>query len=358
MARGAGLIGRLVTAQARNIADISGESPGCLSELAEPFFCNFIESVDFGEIKEAFDRSEDQIAILFRDMADIMWKYPAKVVCLLAIIPAFINMGVRAAYEGTRPFNNLSPDLLADVAFSLLREVKGREAGLLVNEILELIRKLHTGSALLGESGSPLFSTQVRPFFKDFFSSLDPDLLYKARVALAEDRETISGLYVEALSDNEKLYAGDVGSLSSRVNPKVRAARKKIGLFEGFSEDLVAKAVSSGVVDLDTQEIGEAVNSVLRLINLIQRHSPGMIPSLLAQVVQAIDTEELKEASESITEDIVEAIKPAARVVMPSVINGLSTLLAPDPDEDNKDLEAALSTFREIFFPVSGGYSK
>ena len=45
------------------------------------------------------------------------------------------------------------PDLLADIVISFLKELDGAAVAELGNELTEIVRKIHTGSALLGEPG-------------------------------------------------------------------------------------------------------------------------------------------------------------------------------------------------------------
>jgi hypothetical protein len=84
-----------------------------------------------------------------------LWRYPAKVVCILSMLPTLSNTALKGLRETAAPLNRMAPDLLADVVISLIRNVDAKEISGIVNELAELVRKIHTGSALIGEPGKP-----------------------------------------------------------------------------------------------------------------------------------------------------------------------------------------------------------
>lgn len=341
-------VGRFLTAQVTSINELAKTKPGLLTNTLEAPVNDLIESIDFGELKEVVDGLEHSLGPLLKMVSEAVWKYPAKFVCLMGCLPPLVNGGAKAIHEILRPLNNLAPELLADVIFSVLRMLNGKEIGLLANSVMELVRKLHTGSFLLGKAGLPQFYTDLKPLLQDIVSTIDPTLLSKLKVALAEDAETITKSYTEVISQNQDVYTAIVSSYASQKNPKIRASRLKLTLYESFPEEDVAEAVSTGMADLDTQEIGEMINAVVRYINLIHGHKPEMIPRILSEIVLAVDTDKLKSAADKVIGDIVDAVKPAVRAVMPSLLNGLAQLLTPDPDEESDDLNNAISSLRKV----------
>jgi len=68
----------------------------------------------------------------------------------------------------------------------------------------ELLRRLHTGSYLLARGGKPLFEIYLTNFLKDAINEIDPEIFTKARIALAEDAETIAKSLAEVMDENEK----------------------------------------------------------------------------------------------------------------------------------------------------------
>jgi hypothetical protein len=95
-------------------------------------------------------------------------------------------MTVSATNETLKPINNLAPDLLGDVVFSLVDDIDGKNIGMLINELCELVRKIHTGSTLLGEQGKPQLPNTLSRLTCETMSTVDINLLLKARTLLAE----------------------------------------------------------------------------------------------------------------------------------------------------------------------------
>jgi hypothetical protein len=104
--------------------------------------------------------------------------------------------------------------------------------------------------------------------------------------------------------------------------------------------------LSAGLSDLDTQELGETINTVLRLLNSLRHSHPESIPRVLAGMASTIDTDELQEAAAWIVTAAVEAVKPLAGFVMPSVLRGLAELLTPEPGDDKDEMAAAINELK------------
>jgi len=348
-------VGKLITLLAINISDIHKENPTYYVDRLRKPINDIIENIDFGELKEMIEGSEDSVVAKTAVLNDVLWEYPAKVVCLLASIPPIINIAVKLLNELIKPVNNiLSPDLFADIVLSLLRTIEANEIGLLVNSLGELIRRLHTGSVLQGKSGIPLFQVDLTNKLRDVISTIDPKLFYKAKVALAEDAESITNSITDAILDNPAPFMAITSAFSSINNPKIRRIRRMVGVFEDFPQEELTEATLKGLADLDTQEIGEIVNTLLRVINSIHENKPEIVSNLISSIVLAIDTDELKATADWIIRDAIDAIKPAAGVIVPSLLNGLCELIVSVPGEDSNDLDNALDSLKGILCKNGG----
>ena len=318
----AGIIGSIVTRMAVLVNTAHATDTVFISENARENFRRFIESVDFGEIKEAVDGSHEDFTDMARMANEEMWRYPAKMICLLSLLPAAVNMTVSAVKETLKPIHAQAPDVLADVIFSLLRSLNGSAAGELVNGLAEVVRQTHTGSALIGDQGLPQFGADMRVLLADFASALDREVIVKARTALAEDMETIRNSWTETMAQWPDLFLANLQHSADRCNPRIRATRREADLIAGMPEVDVNNALSAGLSKLDTQELGETINTVLRLLNSLRRSHPKALPQVLAGIATTIDTDELEEAAKWIVPSSVAAVKPLASAVMPSVLRG------------------------------------
>ena len=78
-----------------------------------------------------------------------IWKHPAKMVCLFSLAPPVLKIVSGSWGICLNRLNQLPPDLIADIALVLLKEVDGAVLAGLINETMEVARKFHTGSALI-----------------------------------------------------------------------------------------------------------------------------------------------------------------------------------------------------------------
>jgi hypothetical protein len=341
-----GIIGSIITRIAVLVNNAHAAEPVFISEKARGSFRYFIEAVDFGEIKEAVDGSREDFTAMVRMANEEMWRYPAKMICLFSLLPAAVNMTVSAVKETLEPLHAQAPDVLADVIFSLMRNLKGKAAGDLVNDVSEVVRQIHTGSSLIGDQGLPQFGAALRILLADFVSALDPEVLMKARTALAEDMETIRNVWTETMAEQPDLFLANLRHSADRRNPKIRATKREMDIVADLPEDKVNAAISAALTDMDTQELGETINTVLRLLNSLRHTHPESLPGVLAGVAATIDTDELKEAAAWIVPSAVAAVKPLAGAITPSVLRGFAELLTPEPGDDKDELDAAIAELK------------
>jgi len=340
------IIGSIITRMAVVVNNTHAAEPIFISEKCRGNFRRFIEAVDFGEIKEAVDGSHEDFTAIIRMANEEMWQYPAKMICLFSLLPVAVNMSVSAVKETLKPLHAQAPDVLADVILSLMRSINGKAAGELVNDLSEVVRQIHTGSALIGDQGLPQFGADLRILLADFASALNPQVIVKARTALAEDMGTIRNAWTETMAARPDLFLSSLRQVAERRNPGIRATRREFELLADMPEVDVNNALSAGLSDLDTQELGETINNVLRLLNSLRRTHPEAIPRVLAGVASTINTDELKDAAAWIIPASVDAVKPLAGAIMPSVLRGLAELLTPEPGDDYDEMAAACAELK------------
>lgn len=339
-------MGILLTTLARKVNAGQASDKICNDKTRGEAIDAFLQNMDFGELKEMVEGSEESIVTGVRMFNTTIWDYPAKLICLASLLPTVANIILRSARETLVPLHVQAPDVLADVVFSLLRSLNGKAAGDLVNGLAEVIRQAHTGSALIGDQGLPQFGTDLRILLADFASALNPEVIVKARTALAEDMETIRNAWMETIAERPDLYLESLRHSADHRNPQIRATRREVDLLADLPKDEVNAAISAGLSDLDTQELGETINTTLRLLNTLRSSHPEALPGVLAGVAATIDTDELKDAASWIVPSAITAVKPLAVAIMPSVIRGLADLLTPEPGDDTDEMAAAIAQLK------------
>jgi hypothetical protein len=340
--------GEALTAAMRIINEMHHINPTFFADQFQTGLESLIQRVDFGELKDLLDNSAGDAIAFVKMLNDVMWHYPAKMLLLISLIPSIANIAVASFKDTVMRFNDISPDLITDIALSFLREIDGRPIGEFINEVTELIRKLNTGSALLGEPGKPLFPRNLSRILEEALSAIDNELFWKARVAIAEGKESANNTMVDALRDNPELLISQLDNFSSLRNSRVRAISRKMSLMETLPEQDVADAISRGVSALDAQEMGEILNLMVLLSNRVRKLKPEIASALVTQFVDTLDLSEVQDMVKWIIDDLGEALRPLARVVVPQLVRGVCGWLAPEEDDNKEDVDIALNSLRTL----------
>jgi hypothetical protein len=320
-------VGRLVTVLAQHFNDLQTQNPMHLADSLEGPLCEFIAKTDFGEVKELVDRAEEPIVELVRRLMGFVWNtYPAKFGMVISLVHPLGNIIVRSLKEIVKPLNGVSPDLFTDLIFTIVRSIDGRQIGELVNAVLEMVRQLHTGSLLQGEAGVPQFQMDLTQKLREILSGIDPELLLKIKVITAEFAEERANAVSDILDENPELVLGLVSRYSSLKNPSIRSKQNRLRVFEHLSEGEFATAVAKGLSEIDTQEISEIFNTLMRMFNSVHAEKPDFFPRLISDLFMNIDTDALKTATEWFMQDIIGGLKPIAGEVLPIVLKGISEL--------------------------------
>jgi hypothetical protein len=345
------LAGKLLTSVARFLNEVQAADPVAMAERLRPGFRAWVGSVDFGELKTTVDSMAENTATFVGMLNEEMWQYPTKMVCLLSMLPAVVNATIQALTASLGPINRLAPDLVADVLLSLVRDVKAEEVGRLVNAACEVFRRVHTGSVLIGEDGKPQMPANLSALAGDALRSVDIELLLKTRALLADTQESTQNALLALLEAQPALVREMVaGRFRRRASRFRRLARATDVLERVLTEEDIAAAVTSGLGEIDAQELADTLNRLLAIANRIHDASPNALGAVLAQVIGGLDEREAGETVRWVVANVVAALKPVAREVLPPVIKGLVDLLASEADGD-AELHAAVDALRAALTP-------
>lgn len=324
-------VGMLLTALARktNAERSSGKQPSV--ERQGEAIDAFLRNVDFGEILEVLEGAGPQVIESIRAFNAQLWKYPAKVGTLAVMAIALVNTAMQAAREILRPIEEqFSPDLLADLILSMLRDVSGAHAARLVNTVFELIRRVHTGSLLLGKGGKPLFQTYLANFLMECFPAIDPELARKVRICLAEDAEAVANATAEALDAHPGIVLSTLSSLGETASSRARGQARRLKVLEDVERSGFNAAVSGSASDLDTYEVAGLINAACRVMDRVHDAKPDIVNSMVGGIVDSVDTEQVRRIARWLIPDLVEALRPLAPVIVPELVKGLRELATGD----------------------------
>ncbi len=311
--------GKIITSFARTADSLHQKNPKFIADSVIPGLRSFLENTDFSELKSFFDNSKTDIHSIINGTFDLGFEYPAKLVTLLSFIPGISNHVLFFLEDFIKRFNDLPADILADILISFFKETDGKTMGRFLNNLTEMIRQVHTGSALIGEAGTPQFSTELLKKTREIFDEIDPVVLTKAIRAIMDGKEVLLKTFQTIASENPEFFLSSLETLSDGKNSKIRVLKHKFELMEEFDEEEAAKAISAGISKLNTYEFAELVNSACTLFNTINEHSPLELEKLAEEFTSAIDTDELFICLSSITTDTMKGFRPIIRPIIRSV---------------------------------------
>jgi hypothetical protein len=319
------------------------ENENEVSNEARENFRRFIEAVDFGELKETLDSSSAQSGPYIQMINEELWRYPAKVVCILSMLPTLSNTALKGLRETAAPLNRLAPDLLADVVISLIRNVDAKVIGGIVNELAELVRKINTGSALIGEPGKPALPELFEKVSSEITGSIDIALFLKAALMLEEIRGQFDSAISGAVHSNPDLMKEILNKNFRKTSQSAASIERTLDSVEmGFSDEELEVLISGGLAEIDFQELASTVSRFCELTNRIYEINPDMIKGLLSQFFASLDSFEAAETVGLIAADIAESVKPAAPVLLPPILKGIGDIISSARAENPEEMDEAL----------------
>lgn len=330
--------GRIVTGIAALINSLHESNPEFFNEALRPGIADFIESTDFGELKEAMAGSGEDFSALIKTLNEELWRYPAKVVLLLSFVPMILNMLLVAVRESLSPMNRLAPDLLSDVVQSLIKDVDTETVGNVINELSELVRKIHTGSALLGEPGKPALPSLISGLSRDTLDSVDVELFFKSGNLLSDMKEMMYPHFISLLEDNPGLAREFLRSQGRSLLSLISRWNQKTEAFEIiFTDEELAEEMKNFAAQIDPQEAGAAISRIAGILNRINENSPGIMKDTISGIINSIDSYEAGEFMRRVSSDMAEAAKPLASEIAPPLIRGIADLIKNDESGEIRD---------------------
>jgi len=328
-----------------------------VSNEARENFRRLIETVDFGELKEALDRSSAQSGPYIQMVNEELWSYPAKVVCILSMLPALSNTALRGVRETAAPLNRMAPDLLTDVVISLIRNVDTKEISGIVNELAELVRKIHTGSALIGEPGSPALPELFEKISSEITESIDLPLFIKASLMLGEIREQLDRAITGAFNSSPDLIKKKLKrEFNKTASSAARIENTLDSLERGFSDNDLEALISVALAEIDFQELASTVSRFCEITNRIYDINPDIIKGLLSQFFSALDSHETAETASLFAADIAESVKPVAPVLLPPILKGIGDIISSARAENPEEMTEALDYLNRSLTGKVAGY--
>jgi hypothetical protein len=307
-----------------------------------------VAHLDFGELEELYFGSTQDINALAAAFLNAIMEYPSKLICLASLLPGLSNLAGAVLFQVLEKANSMSGDLVAEVLLSLLDDMDGKAAGQLANQFFELVRKIHTGSALLGPPGKPELTTALTRKLAELGASIDPVLLWKARMAFVQLKEARLSARSELLRQNPALLHQRLIEQPALKNIGIRIKRRNLELLDDLDDAELSQAISEGAAAFDANMLAEVANLFCRLLNRVHTQKPDFVRNVAVQFANSADSFEFNETARWLGEDLSDGLKPLLRAVLPGLMKGLANAAAPNDDEYGQEMADALSALSAL----------
>lgn len=344
--------GEVITRASRILNDIHHSDPEFFARVLRPGFTKWVESVDFGEIREALENSGADIRAIVRMANHIIWQYPSKVVLALSLLPLLLNLIAESLDISVNKMNELPPDLLTDVICGFIRDLEGPAIAGLTNELSEIARKIHTGSALLGDDGNPQIYKTLSGKLDEIMGLTDPASLWKSRVMLNELKDQVNQAFFDAAVRKDEFIQEEMEKKPVLANIRLRAVNRRLTFLHTLDDEALTGSLARAIDAYDVQESAEFFNHTLRLLNRLYEARPDAAAGFIRQFTDAVDPDELSDAVRNLLEDSRAELKPAARAVVPGLVSWVCDILKPEDDEFEAEAAQAREALANLFTPI------
>ncbi|MBF0224307.1 MAG: hypothetical protein HQK76_02530 [Desulfobacterales bacterium] len=341
-------IAKIINSYIRIINDIYQTEPNFFANHVSSGFATIYEKVDFGEIRDFADNLSPDVIELVKKINDEIWKYPAKFVLLLSLIPFSLNLGTSSLNVILKGFNQMAPDLFVDILFSFLKELNTKEIGTLLSEISEVLNKINTGSSLIGEPGKPQMPYSLFEFFDGIFKSIEKNALDKGIDSVAQMKNHYNNAFFDVMENHPEILALYYKHKSLQSEASRLSSKKRINLLSNSSDSLFSKIIDKMSLNSKAGDLGEIFNSLISVMSKLRKTYPNIIQTTIEEFTDSIDVSEAQETINWFFEEAGDAIKPFAKSVMPSAINFVTNLITQDGDENDSAISEALMKLKSV----------
>jgi hypothetical protein len=344
-----GQTGTFITRCCRAINDIHKSDPVFFTKNMGPGFKKWVESVDFGEIRELFDTSAEDGRKFIAMVNDTMWRYPTKMIMSLSFLPSLLNLIMDTADLSVAKFNELPPDMLSDVIISFVREINDDTIAENINQVSELIRKIHTGSALIGDPGTPQLEKTISGMIENIMKKTDPVTFWKAKIALTQTWASVEEAIVKATFETPAFKNLNMVKGPEISNIRIKSLNYRLGAWESLADEEMAKSMTQHLLAYDVQEMAEVANNLFRIINRLGDENPVVFRQIAGKFVNAIDDYELSETVKHLSNGANKEIEPLARAVVPGLVSWVCGVIKPCDDEYENEAAKARESLQSLF---------
>ncbi|KPA18950.1 hypothetical protein MHK_000833 [Candidatus Magnetomorum sp. HK-1] len=300
-----------------------------------PMVRAFFENTDFSDIKTFLEQSKDDFKKIIQGINTLLVEYPGKLITSLSFIPDISNHLIFYLKDLISRLNALPADILTDILLSVLKEIDPKTTARLINNFNELVRQVHTGSALIGEAGSPQFSADLIAKLRIILNEIDPELLLKAGNAIIDGKKTVISTFNNVISEDQTFLKIHLEHLMSSQNAKTEVLKEKLEKIEDLNDE---EGIKELISVLNTYDLAEIINIFFRILNELHEDSPELFQNLISEFFNTLDINEIQETFIAIFYDTGSAFRPFLRTIVPVFVKEFINCMTPEDDGNDEKI--------------------
>ncbi len=173
---------------ARMLNEIHENNPTFFSEAIKSSLTAWVDELDFVTIKDHLVKSQEDFLAISKTINDALWKSPDRLLEVLEILPAGINLLNKTLGDMLVRFSSLKIDDLTDIFLHLFEKIDGEALGTLLNANAHINRKIMRGTEELRDPETDIPSTEniIMTKIEEIASKMDPNLIFNMRLNIED----------------------------------------------------------------------------------------------------------------------------------------------------------------------------
>jgi hypothetical protein len=283
----------LVNAWAKAVPAAFADNPD-MPDTVGAALATATDDIDFGEVREAVEAITASFTIAFKPPLEKAVQNPIVLANLVGMLPPLLNMEIELLGHALTNIE-MPPEIVASAMFNTISALDAEGLGRALSATATLINQIHHGNYMLG-GGEPRFQAVLTEFTDRLLSTLDPAEAAKATVALAEDAETLSRVFADAIRTRPELAVIAAQTLVGAKTALLSAAAELIEEFSDLPEETVSQIVQSFKDPSTQQAAGRVVTAMAGLVGRLDKNDPELIAELLSGTFSGADTAPFRDA--------------------------------------------------------------
>ena len=315
-----------------------------LAQNLRPAINAFLNKIDYSDLKDMLIQASSDINALSETLNTMLWKYPAKMVLLCSIIPLAGNTSCMIARNTLKHFNEVPPDVLADIVLSIVKEFDMKFFVQMIDELAELARKIHTGAALIGEPGADALSQQIRHMYEKLTENVNTKNVFKAFQAILQIKNSLWDAWFTSISEDDERLSQSIKMWFDQKNQALRQTCQITAILDEIPDDQLPEMIGDQIQDLEMTELSEIINQMVQFILRLEQMSPDTLHSVLFQWMESLDDDAIETMNEQLAIPFMTALAPVIQKIVPHLIHSFCETI-----ETDEKLTSALKRFSEQY---------